>query len=191
MNPIATLELMEIRPNGERRPIRAEVGAPRHDERGSWACPVLLLTVFLLAVQAGLAADLTKLREDNQFPAKDIPKEWGRATNGLCCAIRIPGSNHTLADGLPLELFFKNVGDRTVLLTNPYDLRDEPWIWTLSISGPRGPVAYRGGTVIYGLTLRKLKPGEIVKYTGAVHSPVWDISAKGRYTLKVKYESKA
>lgn len=92
---------------------------------------------------------------------------------------------------MPLELFFKNVGDRTVLLTNPYDLRDEPWIWTLSISGPRGPVAYRGGTVIYGLTLRKLKPGEIVKYTGAVHSPVWDISAKGRYTLKVKYESKA
>ncbi|HWQ93670.1 MAG TPA: hypothetical protein VN673_18555 [Clostridia bacterium] len=42
MNSIATLELMEIRPDGERRPIRAEVGAPRYDQRGSWACPVLL-----------------------------------------------------------------------------------------------------------------------------------------------------
>ena len=45
MNPIATLELMEIRPDGERRPIRAQVGAPHYDERGSWACPVLLTSI--------------------------------------------------------------------------------------------------------------------------------------------------
>jgi len=42
MNPIATLELMEIRPDGGRRPIRAQIGAPHYDERGSWSCPVLL-----------------------------------------------------------------------------------------------------------------------------------------------------
>ena len=45
MNPIAALELMEVRPDGRRRPIRAQVGAPHYDERGSWACPVLLTSI--------------------------------------------------------------------------------------------------------------------------------------------------
>jgi hypothetical protein len=35
MHPIATLELIEIRPDGERRPIRAQIGAPNYDKRGS------------------------------------------------------------------------------------------------------------------------------------------------------------
>jgi len=45
MKPIASLELMEVRPDGERRPIRAQLGAPHYDERGSWACPVLLTSI--------------------------------------------------------------------------------------------------------------------------------------------------
>jgi len=149
----------------------------------------IALTIFMVAAQVGLAANLMNLREDGSFTVKDIPQQWGAATNGLCCAISIPGTNHAVADGLPLELFFKNVGEKTMLFTNPYDLRGEPWIWTLGISGPQGPVGYRGDTVVYGLTLRDLKPGEIVRYTGTVVSPAWDISAKGRYTLKVKYEA--
>lgn len=150
----------------------------------------IALTIFMVAAQVGLAANLMNLREDGSFTAKDIPQQWGAASNGLCCAIAIPGTNHAVADGLPLELFFKNVGDGPMLLTNPYDLRGEPWIWTLTINGPQGPVGYRGDTVVYGLTLRELKSGEIVRYTGTVRSPAWDISAKGRYSVKVKYESK-
>jgi hypothetical protein len=45
MTPIATLELMEIRSDGEHRQIRAQIGTPHYDERGSWACPVLLTSV--------------------------------------------------------------------------------------------------------------------------------------------------
>jgi hypothetical protein len=36
---------MEIRRDGERRPIQAQIGTPYHDERGSWACPVLLTSI--------------------------------------------------------------------------------------------------------------------------------------------------
>ena len=45
MTPVATLELMEIRPDGERRLVQAQIGAPHYDERGSWACPVLLTSI--------------------------------------------------------------------------------------------------------------------------------------------------
>jgi len=45
MTPIATLELMEISSDGEHRQIRAQIGAPHYDERGSWACPVLLTSI--------------------------------------------------------------------------------------------------------------------------------------------------
>ena len=45
MPPVATLELMEIRPDGERRPVQAQIGAPYYDSRGSWACPVLLTSI--------------------------------------------------------------------------------------------------------------------------------------------------
>jgi len=92
-------------------------------------------------------------------------------------------------NGIPLELYFKNVGEERILLTRPYDLRAEPWIWTLTLVGPEGPVAYGGDSVIYALSLKELKPGEVVRYIGIVRSPVWELSEPGRYTLKVKYKS--
>ena len=132
-----------------------------------------ILAVLMLAVHAGLAADLKMmhLREDDTFTAKDLPQKWGVASNGVSCALRIPRDG-TVEAGLPLELFFKNVGDMPILLTHPHDLRDEPWIWTLIIVGPNGRVAYHGDTVVYGLTLKELKPGQVAKYTGTVRSPV-------------------
>ena len=45
MEPIATLELTEVSPNGEREPVRIQIGKPHFDERGSWACPVLVTSV--------------------------------------------------------------------------------------------------------------------------------------------------
>jgi hypothetical protein len=45
MDPIATLELVELTPGGERRAIRVEVGRPRIDPGGSWVCPVLITAI--------------------------------------------------------------------------------------------------------------------------------------------------
>ena len=45
MEPIATLHLIQVDPNGDRTPIRVEIGKPRYDERGSWACPVLITSI--------------------------------------------------------------------------------------------------------------------------------------------------
>ena len=100
-----------------------------------------------------------------------------RACNRRASALRIPRDG-TVEAGLPLELFFKNVGNTPVLLTHPYDLRDESWIWTLTVDGPRGRAAYHGDTVLYTLTLKELKPGQVARYTGTVRSPVWNISER-------------
>jgi hypothetical protein len=151
----------------------------------------IVFAILLSAMQFALAADtqLMQLSKDASFTNKDVPQTWGVVSNRLCCAIRLPQKSAKADGGIPLELYFKNVGDKSVLLTNPYDLRGEPWIWTLSIVGPRGRVPYTGDTVVYALTLKELKPGEIVRYIGTVRAPVWDISERGRYTLKVKYEA--
>jgi hypothetical protein len=45
MEPVATLELIELASNGERKPVRVEIGRPHVDERGSWACPVVVTWV--------------------------------------------------------------------------------------------------------------------------------------------------
>jgi len=150
----------------------------------------IFFAFLILAAQVGFAADLNmmNLTEDDKFTAKDLPQTWGVTSNGVCSAVKIPREG-TVETGLPLELYFKNVGDKPVLITHPYDLRDEPWIWTLSITGPRGRLTYHGDLVIYALTLKELKPGQVVRYTGTVRSPVWNISEKGRYKLMVKYES--
>jgi len=38
--PVASLKLVEIAPDGTRRPIHVEVGCPRADGRGAWACSI-------------------------------------------------------------------------------------------------------------------------------------------------------
>jgi len=45
MDIVATLQLVEVSPKGERKPIRVQVGKPHFDERGSWACPVIVTSV--------------------------------------------------------------------------------------------------------------------------------------------------
>jgi len=45
MDAVATLELVEVASDGERKPIRVEIGWPHFDERGSWACPVVVTSV--------------------------------------------------------------------------------------------------------------------------------------------------
>ena len=39
-SPIATLELVEVAADGSRIPMRIELGQPRPDGRGTWACLV-------------------------------------------------------------------------------------------------------------------------------------------------------
>src|SRR5207247_9007237 len=39
-SPIATLELVEVAADGSRIPLRIELGQPRPDGRGAWACLV-------------------------------------------------------------------------------------------------------------------------------------------------------
>ena len=45
MDAVATLELIELGSNGQRKPIRVQVGRPHLDEQGSWACPVLVTCI--------------------------------------------------------------------------------------------------------------------------------------------------
>jgi hypothetical protein len=45
MDAVATLELVEVASDGERKPIRVEIGRPHLDGRGSWACPVIVTPV--------------------------------------------------------------------------------------------------------------------------------------------------
>ena len=45
MDPVATLALVELAPDGTRSPVCAQIWRPRHDERSSWACPVLVSTI--------------------------------------------------------------------------------------------------------------------------------------------------
>ncbi len=40
--PIASLNLVEVAPEGTRTPIHIEVGRPHPDGRGAWACPILV-----------------------------------------------------------------------------------------------------------------------------------------------------
>jgi len=40
--PIASLKLIEIAPGGTRTPIHVQIGCPRPDGRGAWACAILL-----------------------------------------------------------------------------------------------------------------------------------------------------
>lgn len=45
MDAIASLDLVEIVPSGKRVPTRIEISQPHPDERGSWACPVLISSI--------------------------------------------------------------------------------------------------------------------------------------------------
>lgn len=132
-------------------------------------------------------SDLMWLREDGNFVANEVPPTWGAVSNGICCSLKVTNPTSTVAAGIQVELFFKNVSDKSWLLTNPYDLRGPGSLWILEMVGPKGPVEYQGGEVTYGLTLRDLKPGEVVRYVGTAKSPVWNLAETGNYVLKVKY----
>jgi hypothetical protein len=45
MDLVATLQLVELAPDGERKAIEVQIGRPHWDERGSWACPVLVTSI--------------------------------------------------------------------------------------------------------------------------------------------------
>jgi len=40
--PVASLKLIEVAPSGTRAPIHVKVGCPHPDNRGAWACPILV-----------------------------------------------------------------------------------------------------------------------------------------------------
>src|SRR4051794_12523971 len=116
---------------------------------------LLMLGFFLLASQSLAAAplDYTPLREQIDFDSKEIPQTWGTASNGLTCALKVPRNALTATNGIPVELYFKNVGDKPFFITRPKDLRGEPWIWIITIPGPEGEVKYKGDHLQYMLTL--------------------------------------
>jgi hypothetical protein len=43
--PVATLQLVEVWPNGQRVPAQVQIGKPFREDEGSWACPLLITTV--------------------------------------------------------------------------------------------------------------------------------------------------
>ena len=45
MEPIASLQMVRLSPSGERVPVRVDIGKPLYDERGSWACPIVLTSI--------------------------------------------------------------------------------------------------------------------------------------------------
>jgi hypothetical protein len=153
---------------------------------------LLVLGFFFLAIQSLGAAPLddtryTPLREQTVFDSKEISQTWGTASNGLTCALKVPGNALKATNGIPVELYLKNVGGKPFLITRPYDLRGEPWFWAITVTGPEGEIKYKGAHFNYTLTLAELKPGQVVRYAGTLQPPVWDITNPGRYTLKVKY----
>ena len=42
MTPIASLELVQINPDGARRPILVSIARPQPDNKGAWACPMFV-----------------------------------------------------------------------------------------------------------------------------------------------------
>ena len=44
-DPVATLQLIEVWPNGRRVPAQVQIGKPFRETDGSWACPILVTTV--------------------------------------------------------------------------------------------------------------------------------------------------
>jgi hypothetical protein len=44
-DPVAILHLVEVWPNGQRVPAQVQIGKPFRDDKGSWACPILITTV--------------------------------------------------------------------------------------------------------------------------------------------------
>src|SRR5438477_13167194 len=42
MNPISSIQLIQVSPNGERTPIQVEVSCPAPDGQGAWVCSVAL-----------------------------------------------------------------------------------------------------------------------------------------------------
>src|SRR5690349_18657729 len=44
-NPVATLQLVEVWPNGQRVPAQVQIGMPFREDNGSWGCPILITTV--------------------------------------------------------------------------------------------------------------------------------------------------
>ncbi|MDB6032530.1 MAG: hypothetical protein JWM16_2868 [Verrucomicrobiales bacterium] len=147
---------------------------------------------FLLAIQSLGAAPLddtryTRLREQTDFDFKEIPQTWGAASNGLTCALKVPANALKATNGIPVELYFKNVGGKPFLITRPYDLSGEPSLWAITVTGPEGEIKYKGPVLQYQLTLAELKPGQVVRYAGTLQPPVWDTTNPGRYALKVKY----
>lgn len=43
-DPVATLQLVEVSPNGQRVPAKVQIGKPFREANGSWACPILIAT---------------------------------------------------------------------------------------------------------------------------------------------------
>jgi hypothetical protein len=101
-NLVAKLEVIGVRPDGERLPLRAEIGRPREARDGGWACAIAI---------APLTSRLDDVRGTDSFHAV-----W------LACALvlkllgnlRDEGWRLENADGseFPLEEYRKGLASR-------------------------------------------------------------------------------
>ena len=82
-NLIAKLEVVGVRPEGERLELRAEIGRPREERDGRWACAIAI---------APLDAKLDDVRGTDSFHAV-----W------LACALVLKLLGNLKAEGWKLE----------------------------------------------------------------------------------------
>ena len=82
-NLVAKLEVIGVRPDGEHVPLRAEIGRPREERDGRWACEIAI---------APLNAKLDDVRGADSFHAV-----W------LACALVLKLLENLQAEGWRLE----------------------------------------------------------------------------------------
>lgn len=82
-NLVAKLEVIGVRPDGERLELRAEIGRPREERDGRWACAIAI---------APLSAKIDDVRGTDSFHAV-----W------LACALVLKLLGNLEAEGWRLE----------------------------------------------------------------------------------------
>lgn len=124
-------------------------------------------------------------------PAHSLESQWGPSSNGLQCLLKPRQAAYPQGEPFVFDLLFRNVQTNRMLMTDIYDVRPPPWIWTLRATAPNGlAVPYEGDTIVYCLTLRPIDAGAILNFSFALDQRNWDTGEPGEYQFTFSYESR-
>ena len=114
---------------------------------------------------------------------------WGPPANGLQCLLQPQQATYSDGEPFVFDLKLHNMGTNRLLVTDIYDVRPPPWIWSLRATGPDGmAVPYDGDMIVYCLTARPISGGAILNYTFTLEARNWDTVAPGEYRFQFSYE---